>query len=136
MRFLNDLLIACALLLAALSCAPTSSRAQTGAPTATAAAHASLGDLSAFRAIADDTLKIVGSGDLAAAKTRIRDLEKTWDDAEATMRPRDKDKWRRVDRAIDKALAELRADNPMAQACADALHQLILVMDDVSNERG
>ena len=89
----------------------------------------SLGDLSAFRAIAADTLVIVNKGDFARAKARIKDLEITWDDAEAGLRPRDPDQWRVIDKAIDAALAALRADKPQAQASKDTLQNLLTILD-------
>jgi hypothetical protein len=95
-------------------------------------AASALGDLSRFRAIAADTLKITRTGDLPAAKTRIKDLETAWDDAEAQMRPLDKDAWRTIDKAIDLALTNLRAASPNDAACAAALQALIATMDGVA----
>ncbi|WP_426425832.1 PepSY domain-containing protein [Bradyrhizobium genosp. A] len=88
-----------------------------------------LGDLSIFRNIAADTLGIVDAGDLDRAKMRIKDLEAAWDRAEVKLRPRHPEQWQAVDKAIDVALAQLRADQPQASGAKDALHALLLILD-------
>jgi hypothetical protein len=71
-----------------------------------------LGDLSAMQVIVSDVTAIAKTGDMAAAKARIADLETAWDDAEAAMRPNNPDAWGRVDEATDAALSALRAKVP------------------------
>jgi uncharacterized membrane protein YkoI len=88
-----------------------------------------LGDLSSFRSIATDTLAIVNTGNLARAKARIKDLETNWDGAEAKLRPRNPERWRTIDMAIDAALMQLRADKPQASASKDALEGLLASID-------
>ena len=83
-------------------------------PTAVAAEANSLGDLSSLSAIVADVTSIAGTGDLAKAKTRIKDFETAWDDAQATMQPKNPDAWGVVDSAADQALRALRADTPDA----------------------
>jgi uncharacterized membrane protein YkoI len=84
-----------------------------------------LGDLSRFHSIAADTLAIVNTGNLTRAKARIADLETTWDAAEPRLRPRDPERWRIIDKAIDAALAQLRADKAQAQGAKGALQDLL-----------
>jgi uncharacterized membrane protein YkoI len=88
-----------------------------------------LGDLSSFRVIAVDTLAVVNTGNLTRAKARIKDLETNWDRAEAKLRPRNPERWRILDKAIDSALVQLRADRPQALAAKDALQNLLASFD-------
>jgi hypothetical protein len=90
-----------------------------------------LGDLSSFRTIAVDTLAIINTGNLRRAKARLKDLETNWDAAEAKLRPRNPERWRILDKAVDAALVQLRADRPQALASKDAFQNLLALIGPI-----
>lgn len=134
-RKFSRTVIAVAFALVALGTVAYVTRSSVGlVSTAESAIPSKLGDLSSFRAIAVDTASIVNKGDFAAAKNRIRELELSWDAAEAGIKPRAASDWHVVDKAIDRALKVLRADSPNADACRQSLDELIKTIDQISGK--
>jgi hypothetical protein len=105
-------------------------------PASPSASADPLGDLSAYETIVADTRDLVESGDLIAAEERITDFETKWDDAEATMRPREPSAWDNVDAAADHAFAALRTRKPDPAKVKDALAALSSTLADPSGGSG
>ena len=100
----------------------------------TKATEGKLGDMSAFKSIAEDTLKLVKAEDLAAAKIRIKDLETAWDKAEEKLKPVNPGKWTSVDKSIDRVLANLRSGQADAKVCTTSLETLISKLNAADNK--
>nr|BFE60071.1 hypothetical protein GCM10020063_045970 [Dactylosporangium thailandense] len=88
-----------------------------------------LGDLGRFAVIVSDVQAKVTQHDLAGAKTRVKDLEVAWDDAEAGLKPRDSAKWHQLDGQIDDVLTALRAASPAQADCAAAVGTLMSTLN-------
>ncbi|MGX6607592.1 COG4705 family protein [Micromonosporaceae bacterium Da 78-11] len=115
---------------------PAATTGASGAPGAPAAPVAKqpkpttrLGNLSAFATITADLQAMVAKNDLAGGKKRAKDLEVSWDDAEAGLKPRDSGKWHQLDDQIDGVLTSLRAGNPTQADCAANLSTLKTTLD-------
>ena len=108
-----------------------------GSPMATATASSQakapckLGDLSTFRTVANEVDVLVEKGNLPEAKKRIKDLETSWDEAEAGLKPRDASSWHVLDKSIDRALAALRAKPPIQAECKSTIAALLKTFDSL-----
>jgi hypothetical protein len=84
-----------------------------------------------FKPIAQATLDLVKKGDMAAAKTKITELETAWDKAEKDLRAKYPAEWKLIDVAIDKALAEVRKPKtPDAEKCTAKLQDVIAKIEN------
>ena len=97
-----------------------------------------ISDLSNVRAAVAGAKALVDKGDLAAARTRLKDLDKLWDGAGASSSPQTVARWRVIERAIDRgldrALLALRPRWPNAAMGDKALADLVAAVDQVSGK--
>jgi len=107
------------------------SSATTATASSQAKAPCKLGDLSEFRTVANEVDALVEKGNLPEAKKRIKDLETSWDEAEAGLKPRDASSWHVLDKSIDRALAALRAKPPIQAECKSTIAALLKTFDSL-----
>lgn len=124
---MKKLLIALALLSMPVAAAPWLITPSYAAATAT-----ELGDLSALRTIAADTLDLIAKGDMAAATARITDFETAWDADASRLRALSAEKWGVIDDASDAAITSLRSSPPVAADATAAVTVLIAALDNPS----
>ncbi|MEI6579540.1 MAG: hypothetical protein WCN92_08790 [Eubacteriales bacterium] len=101
----------------------TSQNTQTTSP-----APKSIGDLSNFIQIEQETLALVNKGDFAGAKTRINALETAWDNARPTLQVKDSTKWTQIDGTLDTVFSSIRASQPNQSSCKAALEASLSAM--------
>lgn len=82
-------------------------------------------DVATFRAIAQDTLTKVQTGDQTGATLRVKDLETAWDERQDALQSMDAATWTALDGQIDNVLTSLRAAQPDPTTETQSLHTLL-----------
>ncbi|KQZ70783.1 hypothetical protein [Nocardioides sp. Root151] len=85
-------------------------------------------DVDQFRTLAQDTLGMVETGQVAEAKSRVTDLESAWDDAQSRLVSKDCVTWAYVDGEVDSALTAVRAPHPDPSTESGTLTTLITTL--------
>ena len=80
------------------------------------AADAPKYDMAPFKAIAEETLKLLKSKDYAGAEKKILDLEEKWDDGTKLLKTADRKVWTGIDKQMDVAIDATKAAKDAAGA--------------------
>jgi hypothetical protein len=94
-----------------------------------------LGDLSAYKSIAEGMLHLERAADVASAKSRANDLEATWDKDQPRLQPMSPEKWTLMDTAIDGVLKKVRSPQQNAAASGASLEALIAMIDTLDSQK-
>ena len=99
---------------------------------ACSAADAPKYDMSKFKTIVQETIKLVKSGDYAGAQKKIQDVEGQWDDGTKDLKAADRKVWNTIDKQMDVAIETCKVAKNAAtgekaeKALADFLTKLDL----------
>ena len=66
-------------------------------------------DMTKFKTIVEDTLKLVKGADYPAAQKKIMDLEGQWDDGTKDLKAADRKVWNTIDKQMDVAIDACKA---------------------------
>ena len=66
-------------------------------------------DMSAFKAIAEETLKLINDKSYPAAEKKIVELEDKWDDGTKPLKAADRKVWTVIDKQMDVAIEAVKA---------------------------
>ena len=103
--------------------------------TASASPDRPLGDLSAFRGIAQDMRGLVGAADWAGAKLGAGRLETAWDEGQAQLQRMSPKDWTVMDDAIDVVLRTTRSSSQDPSTSTAALQSLLAVIDSLDRPK-
>jgi hypothetical protein len=73
-------------------------------------------DMSAFKTITEDALKLVKSGDYSGAHKKTLELEGKWDEGTKSLKAADRKLWNTIDKQMDAAIEACKAAKDAAGA--------------------
>ena len=94
-----------------------------------------LGDLSAFKEIAERLLSTEHGPDAAQSKRVATELETAWDQSQSRLQPMSSEKWSTMDAAIDSVLKGVRSPHHDAAATSASVEALIKLIGTLDHAR-
>lgn len=84
-------------------------------------------DMSAFKTITEDALKLVKAGDYAGAQKKTLELEDKWDEGTKALKAADRKLWSTIDKQMDAAIERCKAakDAPSGEKATAALNDFL-----------
>lgn len=84
-------------------------------------------DMSAFKTIAEDALKLIKSGDYSGAQKKTLELEGKWDEGTKELKAADRKLWNTIDKQMDAAIDACKAakDAKSAEKATAALDDFL-----------
>lgn len=90
-----------------------------------------LGDLSDYGKLAEEALDAVGTGDFAAARGKVDEMQGKWRAAAPELKRKSPEDWKAANAAVEQAVKELHAKTPDKDRSLDALNTLLSTFNDI-----